>query len=64
MEAKAKALGIGGKMRYVYPNGHNYGALSYAPSGQVALTLHCSIWSRLMRRLSVAAAVHCEHPFD
>ena len=26
METKAKALGVGGKMRYVYPNGHNYGA--------------------------------------
>ena len=25
MEHKAKSLGIGGKMRYVYPNGHNYG---------------------------------------
>ena len=26
METKAKSLGIGGKMRYIYPNGHNYGA--------------------------------------
>ena len=25
METKAKALGVGGKMHYVYPNGHNYG---------------------------------------
>ena len=25
MEKKAKQLGIGGKMRYLYPNGHNYG---------------------------------------
>ena len=29
METKAKSLGIGGKMRYIYPNGHNYGAQIY-----------------------------------
>jgi len=39
MEAKAKTLGISGKLHYVYPNGHNYGL----PSDQVHVIQHAGV---------------------